>query len=136
MADGPKILTSPRVIIPGLPSRDALKEILRWAVDAGSLIWSSGFDARCKLRGGTSGFNIVDVVNVIRQGRILRVPMFDVARRAWRIEIADSVEGFTFVLDVALDCEEDFFECPRVEVVTGYFRRGGSREVDEWSVST
>jgi hypothetical protein len=135
MADSPKRIESSHG--PGvLPSRDALKDILRIAVDAGRLIWSKTWDTRCNVRGGGPGFNTVDAVNVIRQGRIMRIPSFDLGRRAWRIEIADLVEGYTFVVDLALNCEEDFFDSPYVEVVTAFFRRGSSREVDEWRIGT
>jgi hypothetical protein len=141
MGDGQKNLDIAKIVEPRreagvLPSRKSLKEILRMAMDLGNFSWSSRWDARCKLHGGGPGFNTVDAVNVIRRGSIVRIPQFDVPRRAWRIEIADSVEGFTFVVDLALDCDSDFIESPRVELVTAFFRRGPSREVDEWREGT
>jgi hypothetical protein len=130
MGDDRKILHA--VSPAALPSLALLKGILRTAVDAGKLIWSGRFDARCKLR----GYNIVDVVNVVRQGRIVRIPAFDIGRQAWRIEIADSVEEFTFVVDLALDCKEDYCDSPYVEIVTAFHRRGQSKEVREWLATT
>lgn len=130
MGDGQRILIQAAPV--ALPSLALLKSILRTAVDAGKLIWSGRFEARCKLR----GYDIVDVVNVIRQGRIVRTPTYDVVRQAWRIEIADSVDGLTFVVDLALDCKEDFCESPYIEIVTAVYRRGSSKEVEEWLATT
>jgi hypothetical protein len=44
-------------------------------------------------------------------------------------EVADLVDGKTFVLQVALDCNEDYQESPHVTIVTGFFRRGRRKEV-------
>jgi len=79
------------------------------------------------------GFSTVDAINVIRNGRIVNIPSFDTARRAWRIYLEDNIDGTTFVVDVGLACEEDFSDSPRVEIVTAFWRRGRRKEVQEWS---
>jgi hypothetical protein len=112
-----------------LPSLSGLKEVIRRAADLGCVTWSRRFQARCRLH----HFSTIDAVNIIREGRIVNVPHFDLTRNAWRINLADTVDGFTLVVDVALDCEQDFCVSPRVEIVTAFFRRGPRREVRDWS---
>ena len=114
-----------------LPSLAGLKEVLRRAADLGNVTWSKRFQARCKLH----HFSTVDAVNIIREGRIVCLPVFEQARNAWRINIADAVDGYTLVVDVALSCEEDFCKSPRVEIVTAFYRRGQRKEVRDWSES-
>jgi hypothetical protein len=112
-----------------LPSLAALKEVLRRAADMGRVTWSRRFQARCRMH----QFSTVDVVDVVREGRIVNLPTFDLSRNAWRIHLADAVDGYTFVVDVALSCEEDFCDSPRIEVVTAFYRRGRRKEVRDWS---
>jgi hypothetical protein len=114
-----------------LPSLTGLKEVLRRAADLGNVTWSRRFQAKCKMH----QFNTVDAVNIIREGRIVNLPVFDQARNAWRINIADAVDGYTLVVDVALSCEEDFCKSPRVEIVTAFYRRGPRKEIRDWSES-
>lgn len=112
-----------------LPSLSCLKEILRRAADTGRVTWSPRFKRRCAMH----GFDTVDAVNVVREGRIIGFPEFDHPRNAWRIDIADSLDGHTLVVMVALGCGEDFSDLPRVEILTAYYRRGRNREVKEWA---
>ncbi len=114
-----------------LPSLAGLKEVLRRAADLGNVTWSKRFQAKCRLH----QFSTVDAVNIIREGRIVNLPMFEQARNAWRINLADAVDGYTLVVDVALSCEEDFSRSPRVEIVTAFYRRGARKEIGDWSES-
>jgi hypothetical protein len=111
-----------------LPSLATFKEILRRAADQGRVTWSKRFQARCRMH----GMSTVDAVNVIREGRIVNFPMFDQSRNSWRVNIGDAVDGHFLVVDVALSCEEDFCESPRVEIVTAFYRRGRRKEVRDW----
>lgn len=119
--------------IAALPSLACFKMILRRAADLGRITWSRNFQNACMVRGEGPGFNSVDAINVIKHGQIVRLPIYEETRRAWRCEIADSVEGCNFIVDVALDCQEDFSTSPRVTVISGFFRRGSRREVKDWS---
>ena len=110
------------------PSLSLFKAILKRAADMGLVTWSARFLARCNLR----GFNTLDAVNALRRGIIITPPIYDLGRDAWRIHVADSVDGRTFIVDVGLGCSDDYVESPRVEIVTAFFRRSQRKEVDDW----
>jgi hypothetical protein len=113
-----------------LPSLTKLKEIVCGAVDSGLVTWSKRFQSRCRLH----QISTVDAVNVIRSGRVVDMPHYDLGRRAWRIHLEDAVDGLKLIVDVALGCEDDFRDAPRVEIVTASFRKGrGRQEVADWS---
>lgn len=111
------------------PSLSHFKTILKRAADVGNVTWSHGFQRRCSLH----AFDTLDAVNALRRGRIVSTPVYDECREAWRVDVADIVDERTFVVDVALDCDCDFTDRPHVEIVTARFRRGGRKEIKDWS---
>jgi hypothetical protein len=113
-----------RVKLP-LPSIEALKKIIRRAGELGSITWSPWFKQRCSLR----GFTTMDAINVLRHGEICSHARFDMSRRAWRIELVDTLDGCNFVVDVGLSCDDDYLDSPRVEIVTAFYRRGARRKI-------
>jgi hypothetical protein len=97
----------------------------------GRLTWSGKFKSKCKLRGNGPGFNTVDVVTVLRTGKVVAGPRLECSPPAWRYEIAGLVDGYTFVLEILIDYSADYLEDPAVAIRTGFFRRGRRRAVKE-----
>lgn len=83
------------------------------------------------MRGQTPGFTSVDAVNAIRRGKIVQDAKYNLTHHAWQYEIADLVDGYTYVLQVILHCDEDYEESPLLTVLNCFFRRGRRREVRE-----
>lgn len=107
------------------PSSHALKQILKCVLHGGGdLTWSGGFKMRCNLRANGPGFNNIDAINAVRRGKIVSGPRYSAAHSSWLYELADLVEGKTFVITIALSCKEDYQKSPHLEIVTGFFRRG------------
>lgn len=107
------------------PSLHALKKIIRCVLGGGGrLAWSGSFKMKCNLRANGPGFNNEDAINALRRGKPVSGPRYSADHRSWLYELADLVEGKTFVIVVALDCKEDYEESPLLTIVTGFFRRG------------
>src|SRR5260370_37368248 len=89
------------------PSLGALGAILRRALAQGRLTWSGNFKRRCALHGGGLGFNTLDAVNAIRGGKVVLGPKWNSKHAAWIYHLAGLVEGYTFVVEEGLGCNED-----------------------------
>jgi hypothetical protein len=113
------------------PSLSALQEILKRVVRMGTISWTNRFKMRCKLRGGGSGFNTVDVQRTIKSGTVVLGPRFDPEFNSFRYQLAATVDGYQFIVEILLDCTEDYQLSPRVTVKTAFFRRGRRRGVKD-----
>lgn len=117
--------------IPAAPSYDAVRKIFRTVVSKGRLAWGRNFIRRMALFQEGPGFNLVDVVSVLRRGKIVLGPQYNENLHAWRYEVEHLIEGRKFLLSVWLDCGSDFQECPRVEIQTGCFRKGQRKDISK-----
>jgi hypothetical protein len=117
-----------RRFVPHPPSVAGLGEILKKAVMLGRVIWAGKFQRRCRLRGNGVGFNTVDVSRTIKTGTIISQPKYVPIWHAYSFEIAASVEGRRFIVDVLLHCDEDYHESPLISIVSGNFQRGRIRK--------
>ncbi len=63
------------------------------------------------------------------RGKVVAGPRYDGHFDAWRYEFADLIDGHSVVFDLALECAHDFEHCPRVVVVTVFYRRGRRKEI-------
>lgn len=108
---------------PHPPSAANFREVLARAAEMGRIQFSNHFSEQCSER----GFSTLDVETLVETGNMIDGPSYDPTHHSFKCEIHGSVDGRWWKLILALDCDSDFCNAPRVVAVTVHRRERNRR---------
>jgi hypothetical protein len=99
---------------PHPPTVENLRLILLRSIEHGVIIPSDHFNSRCTER----GFCWLDAEVLVEEGTIVSGPDYDPQFHSFQCEIEGRIDGKSWRLVTALDCNSDYLKSPRVILVT------------------
>lgn len=103
-----------RSVVPVPPTNANAHLIFIRALRSGVVEPSRHFTEQCSAR----EFDILDAETLLETGSIISGPIYEQEHNSFKYEIFNKIDGKGWNLVIALDCDSDFSESPRISLVT------------------